>query len=225
MANLISKIPYLMSNDDINTSELSTIKKWSNGHYIEHDYVNNVDLTPVVCSLEDYLNIVQGDKFCIIAKYDDGYEYCVVVVGNPFTWDGSFTTLIGHYDRRNDTKKWNSVDPTAINAEVFPSLTKTSIDSRLWLNFTNGQVFDESLTPELVYDNGDEIFKVERQEREDLELFPLGYEDVLISNEPKHYEKILKPNLVSYYKYLRHIALGKSMETTIIQDLIKRDLQ
>lgn len=190
---LISEKKYLMIGEDINNCQF---QEW-------------VTFDSNTMNLFDYLNDIQGDKMCIIRRYSDGYERAIVNNGCPFTWGHSITTNHKHYERNNrgvnwtaenipplsTTPNWNTIDEITLDKNIFPNGNNTIVDSRLWLNVVTHVVIDETINPELVYEDGDEIKK---------------YEDgVLVSNEPPIYEKVLKPNLISYYKYLANIKFAE----------------
>ncbi len=204
---------------------------------IEGKDINNSELFPIVDfvqggNLLEFLQNQKGDTIVLIEyHYDiedenaDGFEYAKVIVSNPIGWDGLFITNLLHYERRSKTKKWNSVDESSIDKIQFPNGNQTIVDSRLFLDLNTGLIHDSILNKESCYNRGDEILRVEREEREDLEAFPLGYEDVKYSSDPKEYEWNLKDGFIEYYKYLRYVAEGRAIEKLIVNDLIQRSFE
>lgn len=202
METLLETLEFRLVGEDINTGSLVPDTAW--------------DQNPA--TLVNFLNTVQGDKAVTVKKYDSGRQYAVIYDCGTLTWDGRHVTNNKHFDRYVPDQgadinsipiPWNSIDKICINKDKdgFPNGEQTIIDSRLWIDITNGNTYDQDIPEDLpfIFMDGPEILDPQGGIDEEGNTFPASY------NPPK-YESVVRPTVVSKYKYMRFISFKNLMD-------------
>lgn len=137
-------------------------------------------------------------------------DYAIVISG--FTNDyfaEKFVTQINHFflvkEMVNGEIVWTEVEDKYIDNSVFPNLRSLITSMDLYLDLSNGQLYDKGNS--LLYEN--DITK---------EVFDKDGNPF----EPKKYEQKLRTNIIPYYEYLSKSTTGQSIFTMITTDINNR---
>ena len=148
----------------------------------------------------------EGDRIGYHIIYDSGYEYLIAYESFPITaFNNQIVTHTKHYERRNSTKRWSTVEDDAIDKTRFPNGRSMVTDKHLYYHVTTNKFYHDS-DPSIYIDS------TEEQLNENGESF-----------DPKQYKKKIDDSKYkSYYDYIRMGPLGRAIESAVFQDIQKR---